>query len=630
MLAERSLWELLDELDEIVIRCDADGRLSEVNGAWRRIAGQDEGVLLNNLLADSHQREIWTQACETLRQGQIARGVRLALRTGKTSPLILEGSFKPHFDHQVFAGATGVLRDVSARAALEHQLELRTKALDASTAGITIADVNQPDMPLIYINRAFQNMTGYSVEETLGKNCRFLQADDRDQPSLNTLRAALKAGKSCVVTLRNYRKDGTLFWNELIMSPVVDAAGKLTHYLGIQNDITARVQAEERVQMYVNLVNHMSAGMFVYQVEDPADDSRIRLIAANPAAAAQLGVKTLNPMLGKLIDEAFPMLRERGLPALYLSVAQHKRLYTFEYAGPLDDGSPAVMNVQVFPLPGDCVGVIFEDITHRKQIEEQLRQQNEALVASNTAIERARAAAEDSTRLKSQFLATMSHELRTPLNAIIGYTEIQLAGMTGDLNQEQTDYQQRVLANATHLLRLINDVLDLSKIEAGRVEIQRRPFHLHNWIADIVRQNEALAQAKQLSLTVQIDPRLPQQIIGDAARLAQIAVNLLSNAIKFTEQGGVRIDLQLRAGGTWALVVADTGVGIPSHALEYIFDEFRQVDGSFQRQHSGTGLGLAIVRKLSLLMGGNVRVQSEVGKGSTFTVILPLLDSDAG
>jgi signal transduction histidine kinase len=254
-----------------------------------------------------------------------------------------------------------------------------------------------------------------------------------------------------------------------------------------------------------------------------------------------------------------------------------------------------------------------------------MQAQNESLLRANRELAVARRNAEESTRLKSEFLATMSHELRTPLNAIIGYTEIQLAGMTGELNEEQTDYQMRTLVNAENLLRLINDVLDLAKIEARRITLTEKPFVVSDVIKSVVYQTKVMSEAKLLLLDYYIDPTLPTSVVGDYLRIKQILVNLVSNAVKFTDAGRVDIRVERVGDKNWELNVTDTGVGIPTHAQEYIFDEFRQVDGTSQRRHGGTGLGLAIVRQLATMMGGSVRVRSRIGEGSTFTINLPLV-----
>ena len=252
-----------------------------------------------------------------------------------------------------------------------------------------------------------------------------------------------------------------------------------------------------------------------------------------------------------------------------------------------------------------------------KQRTAQLENQNEELVV-------ARKAAEEATMVKSQFLATVSHELRTPLNSIIGFSQLLMMGAAGDLNDEQADRVDRIFKSGQDLLSMINDLLDVSKIEAGRTEIFQQPFAVRDWSRSLVYKLESLAQAKGLKFESDVDPHLPDMLIGDAERLRQVAVNLIGNAIKFTEKGKVSLRLAKQDNDNWAIIVQDTGIGIPSHALETIFEEFRQVDGSAEREYGGSGLGLTIVRKLVVLMGGTVRVQSKVGEGSTFTVLLPM------
>src|SRR5574341_1856 len=259
-----------------------------------------------------------------------------------------------------------------------------------------------------------------------------------------------------------------------------------------------------------------------------------------------------------------------------------------------------------------------------KQRTEQLEKQNEALTDANRQLDRARKEAEEATRLKSQFLAAMSHELRTPLNAIMGFSQLLQAQTSGKLTEKQLEQVNRIYKNGETLLDLINDLLDLAKIEAGRVELMHTRFIVRDWLNEIASQLESLATEKGLKFIVDYDPEMAGTITGDPVRLRQVAVNLISNAIKFTEKGEVRVHVFKADDKMWSLVVSDTGIGIPPHEQETIFDEFRQVDGSPQRKYGGTGLGLAIVRNLVLMMGGKIRVSSEVGKGSTFTVTLPL------
>lgn len=254
---------------------------------------------------------------------------------------------------------------------------------------------------------------------------------------------------------------------------------------------------------------------------------------------------------------------------------------------------------------------------------EQLEYSNQERAQLIKDLQTAKRIADENSRLKSEFLATMSHELRTPLNAIEGFTSIMLGGMGVELSARAEDMVKRVSANSKRLLHLINDFLDLSRIESGRLELVSTPLSPARLAQKWQEEVGILAEEKGIEFDVTISPDLPVMILGDEDALSKVAVNMLSNAFKFTHEGRVALDLQ-RMGDEWMIVVSDTGIGIPPHAREYIFDEFRQVDGSSKRLYGGTGLGLSLVQKLSRAMGGHVSLESEVGAGSTFTVVLPL------
>jgi signal transduction histidine kinase len=225
-------------------------------------------------------------------------------------------------------------------------------------------------------------------------------------------------------------------------------------------------------------------------------------------------------------------------------------------------------------------------------------------------------------RLKSEFLANMSHELRTPLNSIIGYTEIMLMGINGELDADTQQDVQAIYENGQHLLRIINDILDLAKVEAGRLTLNFETVEIESVIDEVKNSAAGLLVNKPIEFRVEVEEDLPA-IEGDRVRLNQIFNNIVSNAIKFTEEGYV----ELRAFGEdgWIFVeVEDTGIGISEEELDGIFEKFRQADGSSTRRAEGTGLGLAITRHLVEMHGGQIEVQSQVGEGSTFTVSLPL------
>jgi len=277
------------------------------------------------------------------------------------------------------------------------------------------------------------------------------------------------------------------------------------------------------------------------------------------------------------------------------------------------------------------VGVGF-DLSERKRAEEALRESNESLerkVAQRTAdlqIALARAKAADQT--KSAFLATMSHELRTPLNSIIGFSGIMLQELAGELNAEQKKQLGMVRGSARHLLDLINDVLDISKIEAGGLDVSFKTFDIKASIERLVASITPMVEKKRLALSADLK-NLPRDFISDQRRVEQMLLNLLSNAVKFTEKGTVKLSAEIASGvagwvGPVLLVrIEDTGIGIQAEHLPTIFQAFRQIDTGTSRLREGTGLGLAICRRLADRLGGDIQAESEFGRGSAFTLVLP-------
>ena len=271
--------------------------------------------------------------------------------------------------------------------------------------------------------------------------------------------------------------------------------------------------------------------------------------------------------------------------------------------------------------------IALRDITDRKQAQERSQQ---------LAVEReARLAAEAASRAKSEFLAIMSHELRTPLNAVLGYSELMELGISGPVTPQMRENIGRIRISAVHLLGLVNDILDLAKVEAGRLQVSSGPCSAEGTIAAAIALIQPQAAAGGLDLTVLPGPDPSPVYRGDDERVRQILVNLLSNAVKFTTQGG-KITVGIESSGTpdpntrlqpsrsyVSFRVTDTGAGIPPDKLQSIFDPFVQAESGHSRSREGSGLGLTISRRLARLMGGDLTVKSEVGKGSTFTLWLP-------
>lgn len=330
-------------------------------------------------------------------------------------------------------------------------------------------------------------------------------------------------------------------------------------------------------------------------------------------------------LVGSRIEDVFAK-GEASVEATFLAKDGSVAPYFFTGRHMVFDSRPCLVGVGI-------------DISQRKVAEDALRELNESLeskVADRT--EQLRSAlvrAESADRTKSAFLATMSHELRTPLNSIIGFTGIVLKGLAGPLLPEQTKQLGMVRNSARHLLDLINDVLDISKIEAGELQIRPKSFDLRESVDRVVNSVRPQAAAKSLSLDV-IYSRSDDTIVSDQRRVEQTLLNLLNNAIKFTDRGGVTLRVDETTPGANAAVseratvrlqVADSGIGIRPEDIEQLFKPFRQIDTGLSRRHEGTGLGLAICRRLVELLGGTISVESELGRGSVFTVTLPMKGS---
>lgn len=342
----------------------------------------------------------------------------------------------------------------------------------------------------------------------------------------------------------------------------------------------------------------------------------LRIASWNFGAELMYGYSSAE-MIGKSLLE---LLSEEGdrtqLRAIADQVLAGHEAERFDSARKCRSGKIIPVSVSLSPVR-DAEGQVVElacierDVSAEKEYEASLV--------------KAKLAAEEASRAKGEFLSNMSHELRTPLNSIIGMIDLSRDGAA---NEEQSEYLDIARQSADNLLFLINSILDFSKIESGKMRINAVPFNLVEAVADCIEPLAVQAYQKGLYFRFRFDPDCPNKVIGDSHRLQQILVNLFSNAIKFTEAGGVRIDLTfLRKTDSDGIVatfaVRDTGIGIPRDRLDVIWDKFTQLDGSSTRSYGGTGLGLAIVKSLVELMGGTVEVESEIERGSVFTVELP-------
>ncbi|RKQ70555.1 PAS domain S-box protein [Oceanibaculum indicum] len=558
---------------------------------------------------------------ELLRHGDPAQGTQsIRYRTAGTensrvilTTLTLVGDWE-----QPGKAIVGVSVDQTAEDMLRRDLAVKSFALESASNGIIIAEAGG-DMPIVYANAAFEQISGYSRPEVIGTNCRFLTRGAEATRERAIIREALANGQSCDVTIRNVRKNGELFWNHISLSPIRDSADKLTHYVGIQEDVSATISAMEEVKTAKNNLEVILASVPDAIIIVGADQ-RIRSFNR---AAERLFAWSEEDIRGRPLDTIIPADERIGhdkLAGSYLqdTGAQPRPMLARRHVEGLRKNGetfPMMVSLGRFVQDGmPAVAAIAHDISDlmiaNEKLQDMAGQLTQQLHLANEASE-----------AKTNFLANMSHELRTPLNAIIGYADMMATLGVPNLKPEKVEeYLGAIHQSGQHLLSLINDILDISRIENQAFELHSENMDIYAVLQDTIATLAPLASKKPVFLKLEGEAGLRAHC--DHRAIRQCLLNIIGNAIKFSPADRIVSVMATTHIGGAVIKIIDQGPGIPDAIRDDLGKPFVRAAGPNLAGVEGTGLGIAITKALLKEQGGSIDFDSTPGKGTVVTIRL--------
>jgi len=495
-------------------------------------------------------------------------------------------------------------RDITQEYDTQNWLNVFQQAIDASPLSVLIADANQQGFPVIYLNHAFEQMTGYDAREILGRNCRILQGDDKDQPALQEIRDALAAGKPADATLRNYRKDGALFYNRLHLAPVYNPAGKLTHYIGMQQDVTKDVLAQQALEAHVRartdelmdererirqIVN--TAPVVLYEIDLDgnfviSEGRGLTMIGLEPGAVVGLNAFEIYRDWPQEIEQV-----RRVMQGEEITTTVHLGPHVFE-----------AHHTPRYNENGDIIGVvgIAVDMTERFYAQRQVE----------VALERMK----DLSKTHNNFVSMVSHEFRTPLTNIMNSAQLLQRTELPPIAERRQERYQRIYRNIKTMTELMEDILKLGEAEEEAQQFQPEPMDLHILCAELCDQYDPKGRRIQHTSNI-----TSHNLTADKKLLRMALGNLLNNALKYSDK---KVEFRvIESTNGISFIIQDYGIGIPEADQEALFRHFYRASNA---EHlPGSGLGLAITQRAVALHNGTLTFESVVDEGTTFTLTIP-------
>ncbi len=588
---------------------DQEGWILDVNENAIEILGYSSGELKSMNIKDLSPESEQDYIKKTLQKINPHQTNKIEVQVKKKDGTLITASINTSLVDAKKGLILGSLRDITQ--ARQRERELR-KLYTAVEQGPSIVAITDLDGKLEYVNKKFQEITGYSFEEVKGRNPRILKSGDYSDRFYRELWETITNGLEWTGVFHNRRKNGELYWEEALVSPVFDKKGRIVNYVKLSQDITEKKEASEALRRNRNLLNSIINNLpgYLFVVDK---DFKIMVANNNFLSIIRDNQRGQTDIIGKKCSD---ILTKQSKPspdcAIYKALSTGKTVIRESTSNtPLQQTTGKSLKILVSPLRGrknEVIGAVqyAVDITKLKEAEIK---------------------AQEASKAKSEFLAHMSHEIRTPLNGVIGFANTL---KKTELDDTQLRYLENIDISANSLLEIINDILDFSKIESGKLELNPEPTNIEELLENTIKVISPKAGERNIEVLLTRKGAIPRFATVDAVRLRQIIINLLSNAVKFTEDGLIEVTVERKGFNEEtkkALItfsVRDTGIGIDEKAREKIFESFSQADPSTTKRFGGTGLGLNISNKLLEMMGSRLELESEVGVGTTFSFTLAL------